>query len=277
MAEQLFVFVQLEFPWALGPPDGRYLMRASPGGPPERVIVLEGTTPNSAPAPARTTRVTVIDPVSLSAESQARAWLTDFEGEREQGIADAIALVNRMLHLHRLAAADPHVHEVSPSQALAVRAGWGEGELLADGRWTHASELPAVAAPRRRAGVLRRGARRERASALSHLERLASLLGARETPLVCEELALRARGDLDAGRPAHAALELQSALAAAVSELRAEERHDLALRIDELEQLSGGVEQQAAAARGGGQPDGEVIAHALGRLEAVLRARQLRL
>ena len=38
--------------------------------------------------------------------------------------------------------ADPYVHEVSPAQALVIRAGWGEGEQVADGRWLHARELP---------------------------------------------------------------------------------------------------------------------------------------
>ena len=275
MPQRLFVFVQVEFPWALGPSDGRYLMRAASGGPPERVIVVEGASGQEPPAPAQSTRVTVIDPVSLSAEHQARAWLEDFEGDRERGVHEAFALVNRVLYLHRLATADPHVHEVAPAQALLIRAGWGEGEQLASGRWQHAAELPAVSAgPRRR--LLRRGSRRERSAELTHSERLAALLGAREEPLVCEELALRSQGDLDAGRLAHAALELQSALATALVELRALERHDLALRIDELDQLSAGVAEQARAAPGGGQPDEEVLTHALGRLQAALRARQLR-
>jgi hypothetical protein len=271
MAEQLFVFVQLEFPWALGPPDGRYLMRASRGGPPERVIVLEGTTPNSQPAPPRTTRVTVIDPVSLSAESQARAWLTDFEGDaaRHRGCDRAI---NRMLL--PTAWPQPTARAGSPHRRWPS-AGWGEeghGSSTGAGR-TRTSCRPWRP---RRTGVLRAEPPRSRASALSHVDAWLRCW-ARTDSAGLRGAGAGARRDLNAGRPAHAALELQSALAAAVSELRAEERHDLALRIDELEQLSGGVEQQAAAARGGGQPDGEVIAHALGRLEAVLRARQLRL
>ncbi|MCW3019306.1 MAG: hypothetical protein JWN10_1614, partial [Solirubrobacterales bacterium] len=40
MPQQLFVFIQLEFPWALGPADGRYLLRRSEDGEPERVVVL---------------------------------------------------------------------------------------------------------------------------------------------------------------------------------------------------------------------------------------------
>jgi hypothetical protein len=276
VAEPLFVFVQIEFPWPLGLPDGRYLMRAGADGPPERVIVVQTRTGAQDAAPGRSTRMMVIDPVSLSAEHQARAWLDDFEQDRERGIGDALALVNRILYLHRQAAADPQLHEVAPAQASVVRAGWGEGEQLASGRWQHVVEMPAVSGPRR-GGLLRRGGRRERASELAHSERLAALLGAREQPLVCEELALRARADLDAGRLTHAALELQGALGSALRELRAEERQDLALRIDELEQLSAGVAEQAKAAGDGTAPDEEVLSHALARLQAALRARQVRL
>ena len=75
-----------------------------------------------------------------------------------------------------------------------ISAGWGEGEQVADGRWLHARELPA----RARAGAAR--ARRDRSAALRPQERLAALLGGRSTALLCEELTLRARLDLDQGR-----------------------------------------------------------------------------
>jgi hypothetical protein len=295
----LFVFIQFEFPWLLGPEDGRYLMRAGADADPERVIVLgtlgaprlgqagaaarrgrrgRGSEPASPePAPVSTTRATIIDPVPLAAENQARAWLSEIDREHE--ITAAADALNRMLHAHRVAAADPHVHEVSPAQALVIRAGWGEGEQVADGTWLYARELPAEGA-RRRLG-LRRKARRDRASVLRPQERLAALLGGRTTMLVCEELVLRARVDLDAGRLRHAAIQLEGAYAAALPELRAELRHDLALRIDELAKLRPQVQEQAELARAPAdeetqarpQLDEEAIAHALGRLEAALRAR----
>jgi hypothetical protein len=57
--------------------------------------------------------------------------------------------------------------------------------------------------------------------------------------------------------------------------MRAEGRQDLAVRIAELEQLSAPVAAQAklALTGSGAELDREVIAHALGRLEAALRAR----
>jgi hypothetical protein len=124
------------------------------------------------------------------------------------------------------------------------------------------------------------------------------MLAARERPLLCEELTLRARLDLDQGRLEHATIELDRALFAALAELAEEQRADLPLRVAELQALH---ESVAAAARGilgietppeedasagettdgpgddgGNAPaaaDEEMIRHALGRLEAALRAR----
>jgi hypothetical protein len=268
MPERLFLFLQFEFPWELGPPDGRYLLRSGAGAEPERVVVLGtlGATrraergwrqqmlprnrrgvelePGSVqPAPVPTARATIVDPVPLAAERQARAWLADLDAERE---ADAAAAVlNRVLHFHRIASADPYVHEVSPAQALVIRAGWGEGEQVADGLWRHARELPWHEGGRTPSGRRRR---RDRSAALRPQERLAELLGARGAALLCEELALRARLDLDHDRVAHAALELEASYAAALGELRGERREDLAIRIDELEELQEGVAAQAEAA-----------------------------
>jgi hypothetical protein len=308
MSQPLFVFIQFEFPWALGPADGRYLVRRQEDREPERVVVLGaleaarqprvapttlGLLPRRVgkrspivpagpePAPVITTRVTVIDPVSLSAESQARAWLAELDRDRE--VRAAVAVLNRVVHAHRVATADPYVHEVSPAQALVLRAGWGEGEQVADGRWLHARALPPRVGTHRAAGSRRRGPGRDRSAALRPQERLAALLGARDATLLCEELALRARQDLDHGRVVHAALELEHAYALAVQELGGADRQDLAIRVAELEQLRTGVREQARAAlkkngdasheHSAEQPDEDVIAHALERLQAALRAR----
>jgi len=301
MAERLFLFLQMEFPWALGPADGRYVLRGEETEGPERVVVFDTvgaprrrgrvgarrpqTTPD--PTPVATARATVIDPAPLSEEARAQAWLTRLDAEREASAA--AATLNRVLFAHRIAAADPHVHEVSPAQALVVRAGWGEGEQVAYGRWLHARELVLPARRSRRSAALRSD------------ERFAALLGAREAPLLCAELALRARLDLDAGRPAHAALELDHAYTAALSELAAGDRPDLAPRVAELTQLRPSVVEAAGAAFDAGGPGGggesnaagvpdeealgggvsgaaafldeEAVRHALSRLEAALRAR----
>jgi hypothetical protein len=284
VAERLFLFIQLELPWELGPADGRYLLRRHTDREPERVVVLDTlgaaraggpassgrlvarrrpqAEPEPEPEPVATARATVIDPVPVSAERQAKAWLTGLDAEAEARAA--AATLNRMLYAHRIATADPHVRELSPAHALVIRAGWGEGEDVAYGRWLHAREL-------------RWSARRthHRAAVLRPQERLAALLGARGDALVCEELALRARLDLDEGRLRHAALELEHAYAAALTELSAEDRVELDARIAELAELNPGVLQAARAALSDGseQPNSEVLSRALGRLEAALRAR----
>jgi hypothetical protein len=293
MPQPIFVFVQMEFPWALGPIDGRYLLRSAGNPEPESVVVFEtlaagrdrsvrgsiaqrlsGATvePEPDPTPVPTSRVTIVDPVPLSAEVQARSWLEDLDSSKD--LHGHLETLNRVLHLHRLASADPYSHEVSPAQALVIRAGWGEGEQVASGRWLHAREIRwkggGRTAPARRPG------RRARSAALRPQERLAALLGARTASLLCEELTLRARLDLEEGRPRHAAIELDRALQAAIAELRAEGRQDLAVRIAELEQLAGPVAAQAAAflsSAAGFELDLDAIAHALSRLEAALRAR----
>ena len=279
MAERLFLFVQMEFPWELGPPDGRYLLRSYADREPERVVVLETlgaarphgrlaarrrppVDPEPEPQPVASTRATVIDPVSVSAERQAQAWLAGMDAEREA--RTAAAAINRMLAAYRLATADPHLHELTPTRALIVRAGWGEGEQVAYGDWLHARELR-WREPR--GPQMRRGLRAQ--------EHLAALLGAREPMLLCEELALRARQDLDAGRLRHAALELEHAYASALDELREERAADLAARVDELAGLNAGVARNARAAlsSNGEEPDADAVTHALSRLEAALRAR----
>jgi hypothetical protein len=274
VAERLFLFVQLEFPWELGPPDGRYLLRGGPEREPEHVVVLntvgaarrvEGmlrgrrrtrphpVAPEPEPTPVTVTCATVIDPEAVATDAQAQAWLRALDPERETRAAADV--LGRVLHAYRIATADPYIHEPSPARALAVRAGWGEGEQVADGHWRHALELP-----------WREPRARRRVAALRPQERLTVLLSAREEPLLCEELALRARRDLDQGRLLHAHVELQSAYAAALTELDGENRPDLAPRVAELRELSASIAPPA-------KPEGQAVRHALERLEAALRAR----
>ncbi|HUA12107.1 MAG TPA: hypothetical protein VMA83_08900 [Solirubrobacteraceae bacterium] len=286
MAAPLFLFVQLEFASQLGPPDGRYLLRASPDAEPERVVVMETVgapvrpsaaarlarrisgprdvepEPDAEPVPV--TLATVIDPGSVPAEAQAEAWLRSLDGAA--ALAGATVYVNRVLAAYRVARADPHVHEVDERAAVAARAGWGEGEQVAYGRWRHAQALPTLAADV--------GGRRARTAALRPQERLAALLGGRTAALECEELALRARADLEHGRPALAALELDRALGLAARELQEEVRPDLLRRAGELADLHDAVKAQAdAALAGADEVDSQPLEEALARLQAALRAR----
>lgn len=276
---KLFTFVQMELPWELGPADGRYLLRRLDGtdqGEPEHVVVLNtvGASRRGAfgrrartretdpqPTPVPVARATVVDPVSLSSEGQAKAWLGELDPEREA--TQAAAVLNRVLYAQRISAAQAHTQEVSPAQALTIRAGYGEGEQVADGLWLDAREL-----------LLSRKRTLRRSTVLRPQERLALLLSGRERALLCEELTLRARADFDSRRIALAAVSLERAYASALVELPSEKRSDLSARVQELAQLSLGVEEAATAALGGeAEIDEARLRQALERLEAALRAR----
>jgi hypothetical protein len=275
----VFGFVQLEYPWALGPQDGRYVIRGH-AGEVEHVLVLatlgaqrrrrRGRRPRRAtpdPAPVPIARATLVAAHAFDDHREAERWLRAVTDDREAAAAqvrEAVAVVNRVLHLHRAATADPHVREVDADQALVVRLGFGDGEQVANGHWLRAVEPSLPRPSRRREAVLR------------PQERLAALLGGRDAALACEELALRARQDVDAGRRREAALQLDAALTAAVAELEPwSPRGDLATRLAELRELGPAVRAAAHAALQRGVDDEEhaAVRHALERLEAALRAR----
>ena len=278
----LFAFVQLEFPWALGPADGRYLIRGH-AGQPSHVLVIGtlGTQerrrqlsrrrarPRSAeplpdPAPVVTARVTLVHAEPLPHSAAAQKWVssTDLATEADR----AILVLNRVLHSHRTAAMDPHTREVTRTQALVIRAGVGEGEAVAHGRWSDAVDLPQPVRP----------AAGRQASLLHPQERLAAVLGGRDVALAAEELTLRARADLDAGRGREAALQLRIALEAALAELVPWAGDtELRERLHELRELREGVGKAADSALLGGLDEATsvTVGHAIGRLEAALRVR----
>jgi hypothetical protein len=169
-------------------------------GAPKRAR-LRGSRPSSIseaePEQVPTSRATVVSAIPLSAPE---AWLADLDLDAE--VEGAVAVLNRALRAHRAAAADPYVAEVSRERALVVRIGYGSGEEVADGRFGEAVELP------------RFTRRRVKRSMEAPEERFAALLGGREEIHPAEELVLRARADLNAGRPAEAALQCRVAIEA---------------------------------------------------------------
>jgi hypothetical protein len=266
--------VQWEFAGRLGPPPGRYVVRRYAGDDVRQVIVVgeptaaeprrrrrRRTPAGPAAAVAPVTRVTVIDAHPLE---DPAAWLRDAHA----GIA--AAALGRLVGLHRIAAADPWVADPDPARALVTRVGYGPGEVVAEGAWEAARELTPDEAPRR--PRLRRG------PDLQPHERLAALLSARDAALACEELALRARGDLDRERHCEAAIQLEAALTTALAELEGwRGTAGIARRLAELESYRDGVAQAAAAAREGRLEAAhvETVSAALARLEAALKARSL--
>jgi hypothetical protein len=270
--------VQFEFPWALGPADGRYVVRDAADAPPAHVLVLatlgaperrrlrdrrgRSVAPEPPPSPVTTARATVVDAEPVGA-AEAERWLAAAGPEEAER---ALAQVARAVRAQRIASSDASVHEPALAQALVVRAGHGAGEQVAEGRWSAARELRPARRPRR-----------GRVAGLQPQERLAALLGGHAHPLACEELTLRARHDLDAGRLREAALQLHVALDAALAELPAlaDTSSGLGGRIAELRERRTTVAAVADDALGGVLPAAaeQTISTTLQRLEAALRAR----
>jgi hypothetical protein len=216
------------------------------------------------PEPVPTSRATIVRAQPFESGEQAGAWLADVQGERgrvDAEVDDAVRDLNTAIRAHRAAAADTYAREVSAEQALAVRIGYGDGDEVADGRFTEAWEPPQS-----------RG--RTRRSMESREERFAALLGARETALAGEELVLRARADLEAGRPREAALQARIALEALLAELPRGPND----RRAELEADRGQIGEAANAALRGvpGAELQEQVSASIARMEAALRRLRLK-
>jgi hypothetical protein len=237
-------------------------------GAPQRWLVLRrrnrpkpaGQEPD--PAPVLTTRATVIGVTPFDSDRAGRSWLRGADIDDEANIG--VQILNDVLYAHRTTTADPFVREVSRDQALVVRVGIGEGEQVADGRWTEAREVE-PAPPRMR-----------RSAAMRPQERLAALLGGRDAALASEELTLRARLDLDRGRQREAALQLRVALEAALAELVPWVEHPgMAERLSGLKDERAAVGAAANMALQGGLDEATAadVARALRKVEGALRAR----
>ena len=276
LALPIFAFTQIEVPWALGPPDGRYLVRAEgadPQAPPTHVLLFatlgaptrHRLSRRRRPAPAEPDptpvtigRATVIAAAEPFVDATAAArWLA---AAGEEALAEQLTVLERALHAFRVVTADPYVEPLARERLLVARLGFGDGEEVAHGRWTQARELLPPPASRKRSKVLEPQAR------------LAGVLGGRVPLLVCEELALRARRDLDAGRERAAALQLRIAFEVALDELDGDAR--LAPRVGELRQLLPHVVATSMVrGREFTAVEHETVSGGLVRLEATLRAR----
>jgi hypothetical protein len=279
--------VQFEFPGALDVPDGRYLARGEDG---QRVLVIEtvgapppprrrrrrpreseaGTTPESLPL-SRVTAVRAEEPFESGAD--ADRWLREAvasDDSIEATVADGLGLLNRALHAHAAASADPLGTELRIERAAAVRIGHGSGKEVAAGRFSAAREVDVRTASGSR--------RRQRDEELRPQERLAAVLGGRERIDACETLILRARADLDAGRHREAALQLRVGLEAMLAELGgalADPGHEKDMA--ELERRKGEAGEAANAALRGSLPldDERNVVELTEICERILRRRRV--
>jgi len=217
----------------------------------------------ASPTPVPISRATIVKPESFSDSASGAEWLSTLRGDadaRNAEIDNALRVLNRALHAHRVAKGDGNVRDVSAEQALVVRLGYGSGDDAVEGRYSEAWELPADSG-------------RVKRSMEAPDERFAAVIGAREDTLACEELVLRARLDLDADRSREAALQARVALEALLAELP-----DLSAdRRAELEGDRPDIGNAANAALTGGLAAEleQSLRAAVGRMESALRARRL--
>jgi hypothetical protein len=287
VTERLFVCVQIEGVSVLGGVDGRYVLRDSPGGDPRHVLVIATEPATGDDQPRRV--ITVIDPASLPSTSEAQRWLAELDPDT--ATADAAAVIDGAAKAHRIATSDPQAGAFHPAEARSIRAGWGTGEQVADGhleQWRDLAAAP-VGEQRGAAGRLLHRAlplKRPKRGAIDSSQRFVGLLGGRVALLLCEELALRARRDLDRGDRRLAAVELERAYAAALVELAVDPAPAMTERLQELRSLTAAVSAASEAAvhesddsagalvaPNDGPPVEDPVTHALKRLEAALRAR----
>jgi hypothetical protein len=236
------------------------LVLSTVGAPPRQRRARSLESAEVEPVP--TSRATVVRPSAFESVSEAADWLAELRASEErvdEELGYALSVLNRALSARRLATADPYLSEVSFDRALVARVGYGDGEAVADGRFAEALELP------------RPGARRVKRSMESPDERFAALLGAREAPLAAEELVLRARADLSAGRGREAALQARVALEALAAEAPG------AGASASLADLRAGVAAAANAALTGvlSAAELEAVTEAVRTMEAELRRHRL--
>jgi hypothetical protein len=213
------------------------------------------------------TRASAIATEGFADEADAVSWLDrccSRADERERFVEQGLRIVNRAIHAHRLAAADPHVHEVGPRQAQLIRIGYGTGDELIAGRWTAAYALPES------------GRKTRWRELIEPQQELARIIGGRRESYASEDLALRARLDLDQGRTVQAALQLEAALSALSGEIESGEREDASARalIERREQLRGIATDAVAQPLDGAHRD--TLSDAMLELERVLRRRRHR-
>lgn len=284
---RLFGFIQLDLAGALSLADGRYLVR---DGEREQVLVIETL---GAPPPARrrrrrprnaevsepppelpVARATVVLAFNeLEDERAASAWLRETsadEGSIDQLVEQGIAELNQALHAQAVASGDPYPQTVTPTRAVVVRVGYGNGEALADGAYSDARQVDPGLGPVSR--------RHQRDEELRPQQRLAAVLGGREQLDACETLLLRARADLDGKREREAALQLRVGLEALLVELKGalgdrDHEEDMAT----LENRRHGAGELANAALGGdlSAEQRKSLAELLAISERVLRRRRV--
>ena len=267
--------------------DGRYLIRS---GPAERVLVTEteGALPPARRRRRRPRKVTVTDaPVTVSiavvtviradrpfdSETAAATWLDQLEDPDFTGdvLDDAIRTLDRARAADATTAGVPFGTPTGLNDLLAAKIGYGEGELVASGRFTEALDVDA------RGGTGSK--RRERMTRTGTLAQTAAVLGGREELTACEALIPRIRFDLETGNEAAAFLAIAPAAGATIRELEfavEDDGHEQDLdRLEELLPSLHEISERAGQVEEDRASDRERLIEALELAERVIRRRRI--
>jgi hypothetical protein len=212
--------------------------------------------------------VTVIGAGGFEDEAAATDWLgrcRRSEADCETLVASSLLVVNRAIHGHRVAGLDPYVRDVGAAQAQAVRIGYGTGDDVVNGNWRDAYDLPPARS--------RPGRRRM----LAPQEELAAILSGKKPAYASDDLVLRARLDLEQGRPEQAALQLQCGVDALAAELR---RDDTGIEggASSLQNPAAAARRLAASALEGKLDDArsDELHETIAQVERLIRRRRYR-
>jgi len=151
----------------------------------------------------------------LGSESEAREWLARLEDDDfiQSLFDETLASIDRALAAEAAASGRPYAQSPALDQILTARIGFGDGDRVADGRYTDALEVDA------RGGTA--SPKRERLNRTRPLARIAAILGGKNDAAACELLIPRVRADLDAGRVLAAGLAIENAARSTVVEMDA--------------------------------------------------------
>lgn len=168
----------------------------------------------------------------LGSESEAREWLSRLEEDEftDALLDEALGSTDRALAAEAAASGRPYGGPPAIDEVLTAKIGFGDGDLVADGRFIEALEIDA------RGGIA--SPRRERLRRTRPLARIAAILGQKEEAGACEILVPRVRADLDGGRVLAAGLAIENAARATVVEFDAAlDDPDHARDLDQLEAM----------------------------------------
>ncbi len=274
----LFAFSQIEVPWPLGPPDGRYLVRAEnahPQAEPTHVLLFATLGASRRRRFARRNREALPEPAADAGRHWARDDHRGRRAVRRRGGGRPLAGRRRRGRRSRLtcrcssarcmpSAWSPPIPTTSRSRATAC---WWRGSAsVRASRWR-------TDAGARRASCCRRQSRGDAAASSSRSHGLPVCSGDASACLPARSSRCARAATSTPAAAAQAALQLRIAVDAALAELATDGR--LASRLAQLDELRPAVGEAATAAPTRALTETELatVSSALSRLEAALRAR----